>query len=303
MKVLQIERHVPDKGRGRQWTYFCCIPDYEIIRQIGILEMGGEVVNETRSFDVETSETVPMRDKEVKQDYRFMPEPNLPPLRLYHSIDLAKTDPDIWKSKIIIDDLERSMPTLPRDKKQQLMDRYGISLYQATFIVGENLEGVYEELVVGRDAARFTQFFISEFISKLRALDLTWDIAVPSTRIGELFDLRDVNKVSPTNGQWVLKAMLTDPEVRPAEWVESRGLWQITDIDVLTRACRTAIEDNPNAARKYLRGKARGMATLMGAARRGTENRADSLTLNRMLRQMLADKAEEGGNDADSKGK
>jgi len=84
-----------------------------------------------------------MRDKEVKQDYRFLPEPNLPPLRLFHSCDLQPGDLGKGKVKVLIDDLERSMPVLPRKCRQQLMEDYGLSLFQAAFIVVSHLRIQY----------------------------------------------------------------------------------------------------------------------------------------------------------------
>ena len=96
--------------------------DHEITRQIDILENCGVIVNETRGFDSQLKETVSMRDKEAKQDYRFMPEPNLPPLRLSY----LKIDPD---------DILSKMPTLPEAERRYLMDRYQMNLETAVQLV------------------------------------------------------------------------------------------------------------------------------------------------------------------------
>ena len=96
--------------------------DHEIIRQIDILENGGVIINETRGFDSQLKETISMRDKEAKQDYRFMPEPNLPPLRLSHlNIDVQQ--------------LLSEMPTLPEAERCSLMDQYQINLETAVQLV------------------------------------------------------------------------------------------------------------------------------------------------------------------------
>jgi len=98
--------------------------DHEIIRQIDILENGGVIINETRGFDSQLKETISMRDKEAKQDYRFMPEPNLPPLRLSHlNIDVQQ--------------LLSEMPTLPEAERCSLMDQYQINLETAVQLVNE----------------------------------------------------------------------------------------------------------------------------------------------------------------------
>ncbi|CAO2612717.1 Glutamyl-tRNA(Gln) amidotransferase subunit B, mitochondrial [Lemmus lemmus] len=98
--------------------------DYEIQRQITELENGGEVLNETRSFDYKLGCTVPMRDKEGKQDYRFMPEPNLPPLVLY---DTTSLPPDADSQQVInIDQLRDTLPELPSATREKLVKQYGM---------------------------------------------------------------------------------------------------------------------------------------------------------------------------------
>ncbi|KAL1130890.1 hypothetical protein AAG570_012131, partial [Ranatra chinensis] len=99
--------------------------DFEIERQIEILENGGEIVNETRAWDPTTGVTLPMRDKEVKQDYRFMPEPNLLPLRL-------NVGGNRIEGLINVEDLRRKVPELPEDTRQKLIRDYGLP---ATFAI------------------------------------------------------------------------------------------------------------------------------------------------------------------------
>ena len=96
--------------------------EYEVDRQIQVIEEGGVITNETRSYDANLKKSVPMRDKEVKQDYRFMPEPNLPPLRV--------TSDDI--SKFI-----RYLPELPRDTRKKLIEDFGLSVDAAVRLVNE----------------------------------------------------------------------------------------------------------------------------------------------------------------------
>lgn len=95
---------------------------YEISRQISLVESGGTVTNETRSWDALTGKTVPMRDKEVLQDYRFMPEPNLPPLHI--NTDGNKTD---FAGLIDINAIRQTIPELPEVTRQKLMNTYGMT--------------------------------------------------------------------------------------------------------------------------------------------------------------------------------
>ncbi|CAH2301164.1 glutamyl-tRNA(Gln) amidotransferase subunit B, mitochondrial isoform X1 [Pelobates cultripes] len=109
--------------------------DYEIQRQIKVLDNGGTILNETRSFDYKHGSTIPMRDKEGKQDYRFMPEPNLPPLILYDSKSLptANMDPE---QVVNIDLIKERLPELPSITRERLVEQYGILLEQSYILVG-----------------------------------------------------------------------------------------------------------------------------------------------------------------------
>ena len=103
----------------------CRAIDYEIERQIKILEGGGVITNETRGYDSQLKATVQMRDKEMKQDYRFMPEPNLPPLRL-SELGLS------------LDKIRSSIPTLPDEERRMLMDNYNLGMAAALQLVVNN---------------------------------------------------------------------------------------------------------------------------------------------------------------------
>ena len=109
----------------------CKAIEYEVERQIEVLESGGVVVSETRTFDTESKMTVPMRDKESKRDYRFMPEPNLPPLRLLDD-DNGSTG-----SRLNVNGIRSGMPELPGETRQRYVDEFGLSLDIASRIVNE----------------------------------------------------------------------------------------------------------------------------------------------------------------------
>ncbi|GAA6072570.1 glutamyl-tRNA(Gln) amidotransferase subunit B, mitochondrial, partial [Tachysurus ichikawai] len=111
--------------------------DYEIQRQIEVLESGGTVLNETRAFDSKTGTTVPMRDKEGLQDYRFMPEPNLPPLFVYEGVASV---PDGFDPAhvVVIDRLKAQLPELPGVNRMRLMEEYGILPEHSFTLVNED---------------------------------------------------------------------------------------------------------------------------------------------------------------------
>ena len=110
----------------------CNAIEFEVGRQIGVLESGGAVVSETRTYDNDNKVTVPMRDKESKRDYRFMPEPNLPPLRLVDGDDGA------GKSRLLnVNKIRSGMPELPGQTRQRYVDLFGLTLDVASRIVND----------------------------------------------------------------------------------------------------------------------------------------------------------------------
>ena len=114
----------------------CKAIEFEVERQIEVLESGGTVVSETRTFDNESKCTVPMRDKESKRDYRFMPEPNLPPLRLSDD-DAVEKRSRKRTDRLNVNDFRSGMPELPGETRQRYVDEVGLSLDVASRIVND----------------------------------------------------------------------------------------------------------------------------------------------------------------------
>ncbi|XP_076805536.1 aspartyl/glutamyl-tRNA(Asn/Gln) amidotransferase subunit B-like isoform X1 [Clavelina lepadiformis] len=119
--------------------------EYEIKRQIRIVEEGGIVESETRAFDYETGFTVSMRDKEIKQDYRFMSEPNLPPLHVYD--DSSVTSLSNPSSVINVDQERRNLPKLPADIRGHLIESFHLSFVEAEFLTNRNMENYFIEVM------------------------------------------------------------------------------------------------------------------------------------------------------------
>ena len=126
----------------------CKAIEYEVERQIELLESGGVVVSETRTFDNESKRTVPMRDKESKRDYRFMPEPNLPPLRL---VDDENEKHSGRTGNLNVSEIRSGMPELPGETRQRYVDELGLSLDVASRIVNEPVShGFMEEALASK---------------------------------------------------------------------------------------------------------------------------------------------------------
>ncbi|XP_045165685.2 glutamyl-tRNA(Gln) amidotransferase subunit B, mitochondrial-like [Mercenaria mercenaria] len=260
--------------------------DYEIRRQIEILESGEDVINETRSYDKDTGKTLAMRDKESKQDYRFMPEPNLPPLHLYSSSD-AKSGS---QSVVTIDNIEKQLPALPSEIRERLMNKYGLNMYRANLIVNEELVDVYEQLVTTRDVKKFTTFLIHEFLSLVLERDLTVsDCGVAPQCIGELYDWYLNEDLSHLNVQKIMRGLLDGDGSDPKYLADTWNLWQINDVEYLTSVCRQIIEENPSQVAKVKRGKPRAINKLMGQARKMTNDQGNPVKINKIFKKLILD--------------
>ncbi|XP_041057856.1 glutamyl-tRNA(Gln) amidotransferase subunit B, mitochondrial isoform X2 [Carcharodon carcharias] len=147
--------------------------DYEILRQIDVLENGGKILNETRAFDYKTGHTISMRDKEGKQDYRFMPEPNLPPLVIY---DNETFPPNVNPQQVVnIDHIREQLPELPNDKRKRLVEKYGILAEHSFTLVNEDglvqfFETVVEQTQV--NPKKVIGWIINDFLALLKQNNL-----------------------------------------------------------------------------------------------------------------------------------
>ncbi|XP_075705803.1 glutamyl-tRNA(Gln) amidotransferase subunit B, mitochondrial isoform X2 [Rhinoderma darwinii] len=180
--------------------------DYEIKRQTEILDNGGTILNETRAFDYKLGVTIPMRDKEGKQDYRFMPEPNLPPLILYD----AKSLPAIMSADqvINIDLIKQELPELPSVTRERLVEQYGILPEHSFTLVNEDGLQEYFEAVVKMskvDPKKIIGWIIKDLLGHLRQQNLTIKQSVVSpSSLAELLKLLDKRVISSSAAKQII---------------------------------------------------------------------------------------------------
>ncbi|XP_076319347.1 glutamyl-tRNA(Gln) amidotransferase subunit B, mitochondrial-like isoform X2 [Tachypleus tridentatus] len=232
--------------------------DFEIKRQIGELEAGFKIINETRMFDAQAKQTVPMRDKEVFQDYRYMPEPNLPPLRLSDSKDGKSTH------LVSITDLQDNLCELPGQARQRLIESYGISLQQAMVIVSETgLEEFYCAVLNDRkrNVKIATNFILSEVMSQLNDKGLTFgESPVSPQKIGDLLDMLESKFISLATAQDVLKHLFEDHAKSPQE------------------------------VKQFKKGKERALNPLLAEVRVSSLNRADMAKAKKIIIKLLKER-------------
>eukprot|EP00092_Neocalanus_flemingeri_P027571 GFUD01029912.1.p1 GENE.GFUD01029912.1~~GFUD01029912.1.p1 ORF type:complete len:553 (+),score=205.74 GFUD01029912.1:39-1697(+) len=222
--------------------------EYEVARQVMMLEQGGVVENETRSFDLGMKKTLPMRDKEAKQDYRFMPEPNLPPLRL---VDDNTDHTDM----INISPIRSTMPELPAQTRSRLSDQFGLSLVTAAQLVEwpDLLDYFFHCVTFSPNSYKeladlvFTVVQENSNQTGLPALEIKLKPEV----LVKASNMRQAREISYTGMQEVLGMVLRGDTREVIEIVKDRDLFLIRDRSYIENFVREIIELKSDMVEKH----------------------------------------------------
>ena len=250
--------------------------NYEIERQTEVLEDGGHVVQETRTFDPARGITLSMRSKENAHDYRYMPEPDLPP---------------IITSDETIEKYRQELPELPDARRARLEKEYGLSDYDAGIITSSRAMAEYFDAVVGTgaDPKLAANWIMGDLAKNLNEENL--DIAqspVSAERLGKMIGLIMKDTISGKIAKKVFKEMWTSPD-DPEKIVKEKGLVQITDTSAIEPAVDAAIASNPKAVAEYKGGKKKALGALVGQVMKATRGKANPQMVNQLLAQKLAE--------------
>lgn len=250
--------------------------NYEIERQTEVLEDGGHVVQETRTFDPARGITLSMRSKENAHDYRYMPEPDLPP---------------IITSDETIEKYRQELPELPDARRARLEKEYGLSDYDAGIITSSRAMAEYFDAVVGTgaDPKLAANWIMGDLAKNLNEENL--DIAqspVSAERLGKMIGLIMKDTISGKIAKKVFKEMWTSPD-DPEKIVKEKGLVQITDTSAIEPAVDAAIAANPKAVAEYKGGKKKALGALVGQVMKATRGKANPQMVNQLLEQKLAE--------------
>ena len=246
--------------------------EYEARRQVEILEDGGKIDQETRLFDANKGETRSMRSKEEADDYRYFPDPDLPPLEL---------DP-AWVKRI-----EADLPELPDAKKARFQSQYGLSAYDAGVLIAEQAKAdFYEAAAKGRDAKLTANWVTNELAAKLTAggIEIENSPVFPAA-VAELVQLIEEGVISSKIAKDVFERMWLG-EGRPSEIVETQGLRQVSDTGALEAIVDKLIAANPGQA-EAVKAKPQAIGWFVGQVMRETGGKANPATVNQLLRQKL----------------
>ncbi len=238
--------------------------DFEVKRQIEALESGHRVKQETRGWSDAEQRTFPQRTKEVAEDYRYFPEPDLPPLEL---------DP-AW-----IEELRRALPELPEARRVRLVAQYALPQHDASLIAAERwLADLFEGAVrAGADARPVANWIIGEVVP---------GGSVPTvTQLADVVKLVTSGSITRDQGREVLAESIRSQ--RPAgELVAERGYAQVSDESALEAIVREVIANNPKAAADYQAGKKQALGALMADLKKKAPQ-ANPKVANELLRKLL----------------
>ncbi|XP_004708820.1 glutamyl-tRNA(Gln) amidotransferase subunit B, mitochondrial [Echinops telfairi] len=264
--------------------------DYEIQRQIKELENGGEILNETRSFDSRLGCTVPMRDKEGKQDYRFMPEPNLPPLVLYDSASLP-AGADV-QQVINIDCIREGLPELPSVTRDKLVQQYGMRPEHSFTLLNEvGLLEFFQNVIkeTRAEPKLVTNWVLNTFLGYLKQQSLAvGESPVSPSALAELLTLLDTKVISSAAAKQVFEDLWSSPGKTAAQVVSEQRLELMEDQAALEQLCQALLEGHPQVVTDVKKGNPRAVNKLIGLARKATLNRADPTVIKKILEEKLA---------------
>ena len=247
--------------------------EYEIDRQIEIVEEGGEVVQETRLWDDNSRETRSMRGKEDAHDYRYFPEPDLMPLKI---------------SREWVQEIKDKMPELPQAKRERYMS-LGLSEYDASVIVEQMGLALFfdEVLKLGASPKVAVNFIMGEITAYLKEekLEIT-DTKLTPENLVELIALIEKNTISNNIGKQIIIDMMKDG-TKASKIVEDRGLSQISDTSAIKDVAQKVVEAHPNEVSAYKNGKVQLLGFFVGQVMKETKGRANPKAVNEILKEIL----------------
>ena len=248
--------------------------DYEIDRQIEAVENGDPIYQETRLWDEGSQRTKSMRMKEGSSDYRYFPEPDLPP------IEVSSEQLEGWKAEL---------PELPVSKRNRYQSDFGLSAYDTRILTDDRTLAEYFETAIasGGDAKQITNWLIGDIAAYLKNNNQTiGDIALKPEILAELVGLIDKGTISGKIAKEILPELLTEGG-SAKELVEKKGLIQISDTGEIEKIIDEVIAAHPDELAKFRAGKTKLRGFFVGQVMKQTGGRADPKLTNQLLGKKL----------------
>ncbi len=248
--------------------------DYEIERQIDVVEHGGRVVQETRLFDSAQGRTYSMRSKEEAHDYRYFPEPDLPPL--------------------VVDEQRRALiastlPELPEARMIRIVREYGVPAYDADLLTQtRRLADYFEETAkASGNPKAASNWIMGELLRTMKERGVSIEqVPLTPAALAELIQIVDQGVISSTVAKDVF-AKMYDSGQAASEIVQAEGLAQIGDVDALTGIVREAVRSNPDAIDQIRKGRNNAFGFLVGYVMKASKGKANPKVVNELLKKEL----------------
>ena len=248
--------------------------EYEVERQIDVIEDGGKIEQETLRWDDVSGKTFPMRDKEDAQDYRYFPDPDLVAIKL---------------SEEYIENIRKTLPELPESRKQRYLEKYNLSEKDAKLITSSKyLSDLFEGAIqVCNNPKAVNNWIISDISRILNETEMEpIEIPFDCKQLGKLVILIDKGTISSSIGKKVLVELFENPR-DPEEIIKEKGWIQISDEGAIKEVVLKILEANPQSVSDYKGGKDKALGFLVGQAMKETKGKANPQMLNKMFLEEL----------------
>ena len=248
---------------------------YEAQRQIELIEDGEKVVQETRRWDDNKGYSYAMRSKEDAQDYKYFPEPDLPPIEI---------------SDEQIEEIKSTMPELPEEKRERYLNELGLPEYDTGIITGDiALVKFFESTLEKCDSPKDVANWIMGEVMKLLndSATLTENNPLKPEALAAVINMVKANKINRGTGKKVLEKVFTDG-VDPEKYVEENNLAQVTDLSALRPIIEQVIAENEKSVSEYKAGKTQAMGYIMGQAMRALKGKAPAQEVQKILKEILS---------------
>lgn len=246
----------------------------EAERQIELIEDGETVVQETRRWDDSKGTSYAMRSKEDAQDYKYFPEPDLPPIEL---------------SDEYVQNIKDTLPELPEDKKARYSSEYGLTEYDAKILCSDRaFARLFDKTVEITNNPKDSAHWIMGDLMKLLndTQTLPEDISFRAESLGEIINLLNGNKISRDSAKKVLKAVFED-DVIPADYVKQNNMEMVSDTGAIKAIVEEVVAANEKAVGEYREGKEKSFNFLIGQCMRALKGKAPAAEVTRLLKEIL----------------
>ena len=248
--------------------------EYEARRQVELLEEGRRVIQETRRWDDNKDATFSMRSKENAQDYRYFPEPDIPPLEL---------------SEEYLEGLREGQPEMARERRERYQRQYGLPAYDADLLTSQKaLVDFFEAAVaLGAPAKEVSNWMLGEMMRRLKEEELeVRDMKLTPANLSALIALVEEGTINRNTAAKVFRAIFPD-NADARDYVKEHGLEQVRDTGAVEEAVGRVLEANPGAVEEYRSGSGKVLGFLMGQAMKELKGKGDPRQVNEVLRERL----------------